>query len=52
MSSKFPAIQPGGSLIVAWQVRDKRVLVVGGGEVRFFPLSAILEAMAAVRKNK
>ncbi|KAF3482684.1 uncharacterized protein GIQ15_02008 [Arthroderma uncinatum] len=31
--SAFPAIQPGGSLIVAWQVRDKRVLVVGGGEV-------------------
>jgi hypothetical protein len=30
----FPEIQPGGSLIVAWQVKDKHVLVVGGGEVR------------------
>jgi hypothetical protein len=33
MAQKFPDIQPGGSLIVAWQVREKRILVVGGGEV-------------------
>ncbi|OJD25115.1 hypothetical protein ACJ73_03516 [Blastomyces percursus] len=32
-SSKFPQIQPGGSLIVAWQVKNKHILVVGGGEV-------------------
>ena len=30
----FPAVQGGGSLILAWQIRNKRVLVVGGGEVR------------------
>jgi precorrin-2 dehydrogenase/sirohydrochlorin ferrochelatase len=30
---KFPEVQGGGSLILAWQIRDKRVLVVGGGEV-------------------
>lgn len=30
---KFPEIQGGGSLILAWQIRNKRVLVVGGGEV-------------------
>lgn len=30
---KFPAIEGGGSLILAWQVRNKKVLVVGGGEV-------------------
>ncbi|KAL1900076.1 Bifunctional dehydrogenase and ferrochelatase [Ceratocystis pirilliformis] len=30
---KFPAVQGGGSLILAWQIRDKKVLVVGGGEV-------------------
>lgn len=31
--SQFPEVQPGGSLILAWQVKDKNVLVVGGGEV-------------------
>jgi precorrin-2 dehydrogenase/sirohydrochlorin ferrochelatase len=29
----FPEIQPGGSLILAWQVKGRKVLVVGGGEV-------------------
>ena len=33
MSEDFPAVQGGGSLILAWQIRNKRVLVVGGGEV-------------------
>jgi len=32
---EFPKIQGGGSLILAWQIRNKRVLVVGGGEVSF-----------------
>jgi precorrin-2 dehydrogenase/sirohydrochlorin ferrochelatase len=30
---EFPEVQGGGSLILAWQIRNKRVLVVGGGEV-------------------
>ncbi|KAH6612836.1 putative NAD(P)-binding-domain-containing protein [Chaetomium sp. MPI-SDFR-AT-0129] len=30
---QFPEVQGGGSLIIAWQVKGKRVLVVGGGEV-------------------
>jgi precorrin-2 dehydrogenase/sirohydrochlorin ferrochelatase len=30
---KFPKVQGGGSLILAWQIKGKRVLVVGGGEV-------------------
>lgn len=34
MPGPYPEIQGGGSLILAWQVRNKRVLVVGGGEVR------------------
>ena len=34
MSQKFPEVQGGGSLIVAWQVKNKTILVVGGGEVR------------------
>lgn len=33
MSDRFPQIQGGGSLILAWQVKGKHVLVVGGGEV-------------------
>ena len=33
MQEDFPAIQGGGSLILAWQIKNKRVLVVGGGEV-------------------
>lgn len=32
--AKFPEVQGGGSLILAWQVRNKNVLVIGGGEVR------------------
>lgn len=32
-SSKFPEVQGGGSLILAWQIKGKKVLVVGGGEV-------------------
>lgn len=32
---KFPEVEGGGSLILAWQIRNKRVLVVGGGEVSF-----------------
>jgi hypothetical protein len=31
--TKFPEVQGGGSLIIAWQIRGKKVLVVGGGEV-------------------
>lgn len=33
MARKFPEVQPGGSLILAWQIKDKKILVVGGGEV-------------------
>lgn len=28
--TQFPEVQGGGSLILAWQIRNKRVLVVGG----------------------
>jgi precorrin-2 dehydrogenase/sirohydrochlorin ferrochelatase len=34
MARKYPEVKPGGSLILAWQIKDKKVLVVGGGEVR------------------
>jgi precorrin-2 dehydrogenase/sirohydrochlorin ferrochelatase len=31
--TKYPEVQGGGSLILAWQVRNRHVLVIGGGEV-------------------
>lgn len=33
MADTFPPVQPNGSLMIAWQVKDKPVLVIGGGEV-------------------
>lgn len=41
---EFPEVQGGGSLILAWQIKGKKVLVVGGGEVSsscFCLLSAV-----------
>jgi precorrin-2 dehydrogenase / sirohydrochlorin ferrochelatase len=32
MAPVFPEVQGGGSLIIAWQIRGKKVVVVGGGE--------------------
>lgn len=31
--AEFPQVQGGGSLILAWQIKGKKVLIVGGGEV-------------------
>lgn len=33
MTDSFPPVEGGGSLILAWQIKNKHVLVVGGGEV-------------------
>lgn len=44
MGDGFPLIERGGSLLVAWQVRNKKVLVVGGGEVRNISVHTHLEA--------
>jgi hypothetical protein len=33
--AKFPEIEGGGSLMLAWQIRNKLVLMVGGGEVSY-----------------
>ncbi|KAE8451768.1 hypothetical protein EG329_003225 [Mollisiaceae sp. DMI_Dod_QoI] len=45
---KFPEVQGGGSLILAWQIRNKRVLVVGGGEVAAGRILNVLNADAKV----
>jgi len=47
-SRTFPKIQGGGSLIVAWQARGKKVLVVGGGEVAAGRIVHCLNADAQV----
>jgi precorrin-2 dehydrogenase / sirohydrochlorin ferrochelatase len=33
MAAEFPEVRGGGSLILAWQIKGKDVLVIGGGEV-------------------
>ncbi|OJD13122.1 hypothetical protein AJ78_06383 [Emergomyces pasteurianus Ep9510] len=47
-SAKFPQIQPGGSLIIAWQAKNKHILVVGGGEVAAGRIVHALNADAKV----
>lgn len=42
------SVQPGGSLLVAWQLKDRRVVIVGGGEVASQRLAAVLSADAFV----
>lgn len=44
----YPEIQGGGSLILAWQVRNKHILVVGGGEVAAGRIVNVLNADAKV----
>ncbi|KAI0016818.1 siroheme synthase middle domains-like protein [Xylariomycetidae sp. FL0641] len=45
---KFPKVQGGGSLILAWQIRNKNVLIVGGGEVAAGRILNVLNADAKV----
>ncbi|KAI1134706.1 siroheme synthase middle domains-like protein [Hypoxylon sp. FL0543] len=47
-NTQFPKVQGGGSLILAWQVRNKHVLVVGGGEVAAGRILNVLNADANV----
>ncbi|KAI0481946.1 siroheme synthase middle domains-like protein [Xylariaceae sp. FL0804] len=44
----FPKVQGGGSLILAWQIKNKTVLVVGGGEVAAGRILNVLNADARV----
>src|SRR5258708_4886249 len=44
----YPYIESGGSLLLAWQLRGKRVLIVGGGEVASKRLAKVLETDAYV----
>ena len=42
MVKNFPEVQGGGSLLLAWQIKNKRVLVVGGGEVSYSTPALVL----------
>ncbi|CAE6477910.1 unnamed protein product [Rhizoctonia solani] len=44
----IPAIQPDASLLLSWQLKNKHVLIVGGGNVASGRLDAVLEASARV----
>lgn len=46
--SRFPPVQGGGSLILAWQIKGKHVVVVGGGEVAAGRILNCLNADAVV----
>ncbi|WPG98098.1 siroheme synthase [Acrodontium crateriforme] len=48
MPESFPEVEGGGSLIVAWQIRNKKVLVIGGGEVAAGRILNLLNADAKV----
>ncbi|KAI9830597.1 MAG: Bifunctional dehydrogenase and ferrochelatase [Phylliscum demangeonii] len=48
MAEKYPTVQGGGSLMLAWQVKNKRILVVGGGEVAAGRILNVLNADAHV----
>ncbi|KAL8912097.1 MAG: hypothetical protein Q9171_002813 [Xanthocarpia ochracea] len=48
MPQDFPTVEGGGSLILAWQIKNKRVLVVGGGEVAAGRILNVLNADAKV----
>ncbi|KAJ4417988.1 Bifunctional dehydrogenase and ferrochelatase [Gnomoniopsis sp. IMI 355080] len=45
---EFPKVQGGGSLILAWQIKGKKVLIVGGGEVAAGRILNCLNADATV----
>jgi precorrin-2 dehydrogenase/sirohydrochlorin ferrochelatase len=47
-TNNFPAIRHGGSLMLAWQVRGKNVLIVGGGNVAAGRIVNVLDADAIV----
>ncbi|KAI5211735.1 siroheme synthase middle domains-like protein [Aureobasidium subglaciale] len=47
--AKFPEIEGGGSLMLAWQIRNKLVLMVGGGEVAAGRILNLLNSDAKVR---
>lgn len=44
---KYTTINPGGSLLIAWQLKGKKVVLVGGGEVAAGRIVNLLNADAS-----
>ncbi len=44
----FPKVQPGGSLLLAWRIKGKKVVIVGGGNVAAGRIVNCLDADARV----
>ncbi|KAF8212110.1 siroheme synthase [Mycena galopus ATCC 62051] len=47
-SATVPPSIGGGSLLIAWQLKDKKVLIVGGGEVASQRIESVLTADAHI----
>ncbi|KAF0426324.1 tetrapyrrole methylase [Gigaspora margarita] len=47
-SEEYPNIRSGGSLLLAWRIKNKNVLIVGGGEVATSRVIKSLEADALI----
>ncbi|CBQ67868.1 related to siroheme synthase [Sporisorium reilianum SRZ2] len=45
-ADKYPRLCPGGGLLIAWQLKGKKVLIVGGGPVAAGRLVNVLDADA------
>jgi len=45
---EYSPVQPGGSLILAWQIRHKRVVMIGGGNVAAGRILNLLNADALI----
>ena len=45
-AEKYPRLCPGGGLLIAWQLKGKKVLIVGGGPVAAGRLVNVLDADA------
>lgn len=50
-SENFPSIQTGGSLLLAWQLKQKNVLIVGGGNVAADRIRSVLAAWDATTRS-
>lgn len=46
-ASKYTEIQSGGSLLIAWQLKNKIVVLIGGGEVAAGRIVNLLNADAS-----
>ncbi|PWZ02561.1 siroheme synthase middle domains-like protein [Testicularia cyperi] len=47
-ADKYPKLCPGGGLLIAWQLKGKKVLIVGGGPVAAGRLVNVLDADAVL----